>query len=279
MGTLDAAACERMRILVTNDDGVFSPGLSALAEAASKFGDVRIVAPDIEQSSMAHAITSSLPLSHRPVCVKDFEAFRVNGTPADCVGLGLFVWSSVDLVLSGINLGLNVGNAMWHSGTLAAAKQAALLGVRGIALSAPDTAEGSGYDALRPRVEAVLARLLETPELRLVNVNFPLAPRGIRFTRQSVRRYDARIERARDPQGRAIYWFVPRPLDAAEPGTDRWAVENNLVSITPLRLDLTDHDALRGLEEAVNHDKPASSRPDWDSEDLAPSTGTQPGNS
>jgi 5'-nucleotidase len=241
-----------VRILVTNDDGVFSPGLHALAEAASRFGDVRIVAPDVEQSSVAHAITASRPLSQRPTHIGRFEAFRVNGTPADCVGLGIFVWGAADLVLSGLNLGLNVGNAMWHSGTLAAAKQASLLGVRGIALSAPDVAEELGYEELKPHVEAVVERLLDLPHLGLVNVNFPMNPRGMRFTRQSVRHYDGRIERASDPQGREIYWFVPRPLEPAEPETDRWAIENDLTSITPLRLDLTDREALREIR--ASHD-------------------------
>ena len=112
-----------MRILVTNDDGIYSPGLQVLATAAAKFGSVQIVAPDLEQSSVAHAITSSRPLSYRRVRVGGCEALRVNGTPADCVGLGLVIWDGVDVVFSGLNLGLNVGNSMWHSATLAAAKQ------------------------------------------------------------------------------------------------------------------------------------------------------------
>src|SRR3982750_4040464 len=129
-----------MRIIVANDDGVFSPGLAALAEAASRLGDVRIVAPDVEQSSMGHAITSSRPLSYRrPPLPGGFEAYRVNGTPADCVALGAYHWEKVDVVLSGINLGANLGNSLWHSGTLAAAKQATLLGLRGIALSSTVT--------------------------------------------------------------------------------------------------------------------------------------------
>jgi 5'-nucleotidase len=126
-----------MRILISNDDGIYSPGLHALAEMAREFGDVRIVAPDVEQSSMGHAITASRPLTYRRTPIQDFEAYRVNGTPADCVALGTSQWEKVDLVLSGINLGSNLGNSAWHSGTLAAAKQAALLGCRGIALSAP----------------------------------------------------------------------------------------------------------------------------------------------
>src|ERR671922_2598576 len=124
-----------MRILVSNDDGIYSPGILALAEVAAKFGDVRIVAPDVEQSSAGHAITASRPLSYKRTPIKSFEAYRVNGTPADCVALGAYHWEKVDVVLSGINLGTNLGNSIWHSGTLAAAKQAALLGMRGIAFS------------------------------------------------------------------------------------------------------------------------------------------------
>jgi 5'-nucleotidase len=121
-----------MRILVSNDDGVYSPGIAALARSAAKFGDVRIVAPDVEQSSAGHAITASRPVRFRPTRIfEEIEAYRVNGTPADCVALGINQWDHVDVVLSGINLGLNLGNATWHSGTLAAAKQAVLLGVRG----------------------------------------------------------------------------------------------------------------------------------------------------
>ncbi len=120
-----------MRILIANDDGIYSPGIAALAEAAAKFGDVRIVAPDVEMSSAGHSITSSRPLSYKHTPIRGFEAYRVNGTPADCVALGAHLWERVDVVLSGINLGSNLGNSMWHSGTLAAAKQAVLLGMRG----------------------------------------------------------------------------------------------------------------------------------------------------
>ncbi len=123
-----------MRILVSNDDGIYSPGIAALAEVASEFGAVRVVAPDVERSSASHAITSSCPLSYRSTRVGTLTAYRVNGTPADCVALGTHEWESVDLVLSGLNLGFNLGNAIWHSGTLAAAKQAALLGMRGLRL-------------------------------------------------------------------------------------------------------------------------------------------------
>jgi 5'-nucleotidase len=240
-----------VRILVTNDDGIFSPGLSELAGAAAPFGDVRIVAPDIEQSSVAHAITASRPLSHRRTRVGGFEAYRVNGTPADCVALGSHVWGAVDVVFSGVNLGLNVGNSMWHSGTVAAAKQAALLGLRGIAFSAPEAEPEPEYRAIRPYLDRAIKELLALPQLCLVNVNFPSHPHGVLFTRQSVRRYAGGVVPARDPQGREIFWFTPRPLEAAEPGTDRWAIEHDLVSVTPLALDFTDHDALRTFTDRV----------------------------
>jgi 5'-nucleotidase len=258
-----------VRILVTNDDGIFSPGLCQLAKSASEFGDVRIVAPDIEQSSVAHAITASRPLSHRRARVGRFEAFRVNGTPADCVALGCHVWGSVDIVFSGINLGLNVGNAMWHSGTLAAAKQAALLGVRGVAWSAPETGDEPEYSAIRPYLDRVIQQVLQLPQLSLVNVNFPSRPRGVVFTRQSVRRYEGAVVPSRDPLGRDIYWLLARPLEATEGGTGQHAIDHDLVSITPLRLDLTDHGALAKLGEAPDgRRRPFRRRPQVRREEL-----------
>jgi 5'-nucleotidase len=233
-----------VRILVANDDGIYSPGLRALARTAREFGDVRIVAPDVEQSSMGHAITHSRPLRIRRTPIDDFDAYRVNGTPADCVALGVDGWGGADLVLSGINLGYNLGNSIWHSGTLAAAKQAALLGTRGIALSASTGGDEPDFARLEPFVTQVLSVLISEQALQLVNVNFPQAPTGLQWTRQSVRHYDGRVVPDEDPMGRKLYWISIRPVEEVEEGTDLWAVRNNLVALTPLRLDLTDHDAL-----------------------------------
>jgi 5'-nucleotidase len=236
-----------MRILITNDDGVYSPGIAALAQVASRFGEVRIVAPDVEMSSAGHSINATRPLSYKRTPLGAFEAYRVNGTPADCVALGMYNWEKVDIVLSGINLGSNLGNGLWHSGTLAAAKQAALLGTRGIALSAP-AAEEPRFDAIRPCLEEVLQLLLVDTAMTLVNVNFPdQAPRGIRWTRQSVRHYDGKVVPTQDPLGRQLFWFTVTPIEETEEGTDRWAVEHGCVSMTPLRLDLTDEKALAAL--------------------------------
>src|SRR5205807_165308 len=133
---------------------------------------------------------ASRPLTYKrtrlPAEIPGVEAYRVNGTPGDCVGVGTSVWAGVDLVLSGINLGTNLGNALWHSGTLAGARQAALLGLRGIAFSAPATdTEQPEFEALKTSVAATLQMLIGLPSLRLVNVNLPAStPRGILWTRQ-----------------------------------------------------------------------------------------------
>ena len=237
-----------MRILITNDDGVYSPGILALAEVASKFGDVRIVAPDVEMSSAGHSITASRPLSYKRTPLKEIDAYRVNGTPADCVSLGVHQWEKVDIVLSGINMGSNLGNAMWHSGTLAGAKQAALFGLRGIAFSTPSTDQEPNFAVLKPWVEVVIKTLLEVPDVLLINVNLPTGmPQGIMWTRQSVRQYDGKIVAANDPMGRKHFWFTVIPLQHPEDGTDRHAVGQGYVSVTPLRLDLTDNTALAEL--------------------------------
>jgi 5'-nucleotidase len=233
-----------VRLLIANDDGIHSPGLLALAEVARQFGEVRVVAPDVEQSSMGHAITHGRPLSAKRTKLAELEAWRVNGTPADCVALGLAAWDHVDVVLSGVNLGPNLGNSMWHSGTLAAAKQAALLGCRGIALSTPADDAEPDFAALRPWIVQALELLVPRKDMCLLNVNFPPRPKGIRWTRQSVRHYDGRVVPVTDPRGKPLQWITVVPVEFTEEGTDRWAVNQGYVSITPLRLDLTDDAAL-----------------------------------
>ena len=240
-----------MRILIVNDDGIYSPGILALAQVAREFGEVVLVAPDGERSSTGHAVTHSRPLSYRKTPIAGFEAFRVDGTPADCVAVGTSITSGIDVVLSGINIGPNLGNSMWHSGTLAGAKQAALMGNRGIALSAPSASSEAEFERLKPHVREVLELLLPDTGLPLVNVNLPSDPQGLVWTRQSVRHYDGRIVPVQDPLGRQLYWFTVVPLEAAEEGTDRWAIERGLTSITPLRLDLTDLSALARIGQVT----------------------------
>lgn len=236
-----------MRILVSNDDGIFSPGILALARVAAEFGDVRIVAPDVEQSAMSHAITVRRPLHYRKTPIDSFEAYRVDGTPADCVALGTHHWDEVDLVLTGINLGYNLGHNVWHSGTVAAAKQAAFLGIRAVAFSAPYSDTPPDYDALFPYLRRVIEHASVMEDGLLLNVNFPDSPKGMVWTRQSVRHYEGYVIPGEDPMGRMHYWFAEEPREQVEEGTDRWAVEQGYASVTPLRLDLTDEGLLARL--------------------------------
>ncbi len=251
-----------MRILVSNDDGIHSPGLAALAVACRAVAEVHVVAPDVEQSSAGHAITSSRPLWYRRARVLDgVDAWRVNGTPADCVALGVDQWKP-DLVVSGINLGPNLGNAIWHSGTLAAAKQATLLGIRGIAFSTLLDDGTADFDALAPFVRRALDLLLPRDDLRLVNVNLPPRPRGMTWTRQAVKQYDGKVVPGEDPMGRRHYWFTVVPLTGNDPGTDLHAMEYGYVSITPLRIDLTAHDTLEQVRREAPLDPVDTSTPD-----------------
>ena len=241
-----------MRILVSNDDGIFSPGLVALAEVASQFGEVLVFAPDFEQSAVSHAITIQRPLQIHPVkLMKGFEAYRVNGTPADSVAMGLYHWGGADLVLSGINLGSNLGSDLWHSGTVAAAKQGVLLGVQAVAFSQVINGEEPTYDVQKPYIAEVIRMLINRPQgqtPRLVNVNLPKAPKGIRWTHQSVRAYNGKVIESQDPMGRAIFWFAAIPLTEPDENSDRWAVNHDFVSLTPLRLSLTDEEWLAQMQ-------------------------------
>lgn len=241
-----------MRILVSNDDGVFSPGILALAKVAAEFGQVRVVAPDVEQSAMSHAITVRRPLHYTKTEINGIEAFRVDGTPADCVALGTHHWEQVDLVVSGINLGHNLGHNVWHSGTVAAAKQAAFLRIPAVAFSAPYRDGTSDYSVMAPYIRQVITMMQEAGAPLLVNVNFPEAPKGLIWTRQSVRHYEGFVIPGEDPMGRRHYWFSEEPRDKVEEGTDRWAVERDLVSVTPLRLDLTDEEQLARFNGTVS---------------------------
>jgi len=237
-----------MKILVTNDDGIYSPGLVCLAKVASSFGKVIVMAPDIEQSSMGHAITANRPITYKtsPIVFDDIEAYRVNGTPADCVAMGIHIFKDFDIVLSGINMGANLGNSAWHSGTLSAARQAVLFKKRGIALSVSLGGNEVDFDNLSTYVHKALSNVINLNEPELLNINFPQLPDGeITWTKQSVRHYDGKVIASKDPMGRKHYWFTVIPIEDEEEGSDRWAVKQGKISITPMLLDLTDKQFLR----------------------------------
>ncbi|WP_335965784.1 5'/3'-nucleotidase SurE [Galbibacter sp. PAP.153] len=242
-----------MRILVTNDDGIYSPGLACLAKVASTFSEVVVMAPDIEQSSMGHAITSGRPITYKtsPIVFDGLEAYRVKGTPADCVAMGIHLFENFDLVLSGINMGANLGNSAWHSGTLSAARQAVLFNVRGIALSVSLGEEETDFNALETFVKKTLTEVINLDEQKLLNINFPQHPNGnILWTKQSVRQYDGKVIASKDPMGRDHYWFTVVPIESEEKGSDRWTIKQGNISITPMLLDLTDN---KYLEEKIKN--------------------------
>lgn len=238
-----------MRILVTNDDGIFSEGIKLLAEALGEIGEVVVVAPDREQSASGHSLTLSRPLRIRRVRT---HWFTVDGTPTDCVNLavqGLLKEKPPDLVVSGINFGVNLGNDVTYSGTVSAAFEASLQELPAIAFSL-QVEEGysfSGAAALAREIVAVLAAGTLPPGL-LLNVNFPAAaPKGVRWTRLGKRRYQQTVVEKLDPKGQKYYWIAGTPIWERETGTDHEALIEGYVSVTPLHLDLTDY---RELEEA-----------------------------
>lgn len=248
-----------MRILVTNDDGVHAEGLVHLVKVAVQFGDVRVVAPDAQRSACGHGMTMRDPLRVTPARVAGHDGFSVNGLPVDCVNVGLTeCWpDGCDLVLSGINNGPNLGFDVTYSGTAAAAMEAAINGIRGIAVSMAVFADGapfhyeSGTRWLEENMPMLLS--LETPRLTFWNVNVPAIAfdeiNGHKFVAMGDRVYEDRVVRREDPWGRPYYWqggvVVMNP---DQPGTDVGAVNQGYVSITPVTTNWTDRETLTSLQ-------------------------------
>lgn len=252
------SSSERPRILVTNDDGYDAPGIVALAAALGAVGRVVVVAPDREHSGASHALTLRRPLR---VTADGPDRFRVDGTPTDCVHLGVFELAGgrIDLVVSGINRGYNLGDDVTYSGTVAGAMEAALLHVPAIAVSTAAADQGGpDYDGAARFVCELAREVLRRglSEGRFLNVNVPPAPRsGVRVTRQGSRTYRADVIERIDPKGEPYFWIGgPDTTPADEIDGDHRAVRDRCVSITPLHADLTHApslDLLRswGLEE------------------------------
>jgi 5'-nucleotidase len=235
------------RILVTNDDGIFSEGLKLLVKSLEQFGEVVVVAPDREQSATGHSLTLTRPLRMQRL---DQGWYAVDGTPTDCVNLAvlsLLKDAPPDLVVSGINFGLNVGDDVTYSGTVSATFEASLLGIPSIAFS-QEVAEGFSFERSARMAGEFVATVLDeaVPGDLLLNVNFPAAePKGIRFTRLGKRVYQQSVVENVDPRGRKYYWIAGTPVWQEDVGTDHEAVQQGFASVTPLHLDLTDY---RGLE-------------------------------
>ncbi len=239
-----------INVLVTNDDGVFSEGIKALAEAIGEVAHVMVVAPDREQSASGHSLTLHHPLRIRKV--RD-HWFTVDGTPADCVNLaihGLLKEAPPDLVVSGINFGLNLGNDVTYSGTVSATFEASLQKLPAIAFS-QEVAEGFSFERAAGFARLMVGKMIEDglPERLLLNVNVPADPyTGVAITRLGHRFYRQTVVEKRDPRGRRYYWIGGVPEWETEEGTDHAAITSGRISITPLHLDLTDYHGLEGFD-------------------------------
>jgi 5'-nucleotidase len=237
-------------LLVTNDDGIHAAGLKALAEALDDLGDVHVIAPDREQSTVGHALTLHRPL--RADRLGD-RRYSVNGTPSDCVNLGVLglLPAAPAVVVSGINHGSNLGDDVTYSGTVSAAMEGTLLGVPSIAVSLQDP--DAGWEAAARIARLVTMRVLVEglPPNTLLNVNIPgTTPKGIRLTQLGHRVYKDKVVEQTDPRGRVFYWIGAGPPQWDQnDATDMAAIHDGYASITPLHLDLTHFGALARLAD------------------------------
>ncbi len=250
---------EQPLILVTNDDGIQAPGLVAVAQALREVGEVVVVAPERNWSAVGHTKTMHKPLRASEVHFGDgVSAYQASGSPSDCVALALLglVTRRADLVVSGINNGANVGTDILYSGTFAAAAEATIFGVPAFAVSLDIAAFGNYRPAARFAAQ-LAQRMLAMPAGErplLLNVNVPDVPedevRGVEVTRLGERIYqDALVERL-DPRGRRYFWIGGDvPSGVAEEGTDIGALAAGRISLTPIRLDLTDRERMESLRE------------------------------
>jgi 5'-nucleotidase len=248
-----------LKILLTNDDGIYAPGLAALYHEFKSLGEVQVVAPDVEQSAVGHAITLMTPLRVKEVCLDGgLTGFAVSGFPADCVKIAMaeLLPSPPDLVISGINLGPNVGINVLYSGTVSAATEAAILGVKGMAFSLDSYDQNADFGAAARLAREVMEQVRGWGAWNngvCLNVNLPDLPRaevkGVRVTRQDTGPLVEHFERRVDPRRHIYYWLAeinPRP--ALDPDTDYGALAQGYVSVTPIHHDLTDYHSLSDLQ-------------------------------
>lgn len=249
-----------MKILISNDDGVYAPGIRALANEMAALGEITVIAPDRNRSGASNSLTLTRPLRIKKL---DNGHYFVEGTPTDCVHLALtgFLDSSVDLVVSGINEGANLGDDVLYSGTVAAAMEGRYLGYPAIAFSIVGENiqyYDTGAAIARQLVSKLRVNML--PSQTILNVNIPDLPldkiRGIEVTRLGTRHSAEPTIKEYDPRGRPIYWIGPSGMQAdAGPGTDFHAVNQGFVSITPLSLDMTHYkvfDKLTSWVDSIN---------------------------
>jgi 5'-nucleotidase len=248
----------KLKILVTNDDGIDSQGISELASALQEIGDVTIIAPRTEQSAVGHAITMKIPLRVTEYFKNgDFYGYAVDGTPADCVKIGIrnILKDPPDLVVSGINHGSNTAINIIYSGTVSAAREAAIMDIPAMAVSVTSH-NPQHFEYARETVKR-LAQIVAEEGLAkgtLLNINVPDLPadeiKGILITTQGKSKWDDIYEERKDPYGKSYYWLTGTLTETDKKlGTDQFAIKNNYVSVSPIHFDLTDYDTFEKIKE------------------------------
>jgi 5'-nucleotidase len=246
-----------MRILLTNDDGIYAPGIYALYQALKSKHEVVVVAPEAEMSAVGHAITLTLPLRVQEAKKNgSFYGYAVTGTPADCVKIAVqkLLDQPPDIILSGINLGANVGVNVLYSGTVSAATEGSYLGIKSAAISL-DTRENPDF-RFAARFSKEIIRFMIESHMRkgiALNVNIPAVPpeeiSGICLTRQGTARFEESFERRNDPRGNTYYWLSGEtPVEDNNPDSDSVALKKNKITITPVHCDLTCNQELKRLK-------------------------------
>jgi 5'-nucleotidase len=240
-----------MKILLTNDDGIFSEGIQVLKRELTKIGEVVVIAPECERSAVGHSLTLHKPLRIKPIFIKDENfGYAVNGTPTDCVVLGLkfiFKKKKPDLIISGINRGANLGGDLTYSGTVSAAMEGAIHKIPSFAVSiASREAKDFSFASKFSRELAKIVAKNKLPPFSFLNINIPAVKeeeiKGIEITYQSDRCYIGTVEERKDPRGKYYYWIGGTfPKNKAKKGTDVYAIINNKISITPIQLNLTNY--------------------------------------
>ncbi|OQX80261.1 MAG: 5'/3'-nucleotidase SurE [Bacteroidetes bacterium 4484_249] len=246
-------------ILITNDDGVFAPGLRKLIEIARQLGDVVVVAPEESQSGMSHAITVRVPLRLRKITVEEgFIEYSCNGTPVDAVKMGeqLVINGKPDIVLSGINHGSNASVNIIYSGTMAAVLEATIDGIPAIGFSILDYSHSADFSAVDDYVKTIVKNVLENglPAGVCLNVNIPAVSKdkikGIKVCRQADGRWEEEFDKRTDPHNRDYYWLtgIFKNGDSAR-DTDSFALANNFISIVPVNYDFTAPKAIAEIKK------------------------------
>jgi 5'-nucleotidase len=254
-------------ILVTNDDGLFAPGIRKLISIMRSFGRVVVVAPDKGQSGTSHAITIQTPLrlvkQHEE---KDYVEYAANGTPVDCVKLGLKVALSEkpDLLVSGINHGSNANINVIYSGTMAAVIEGCMSRIPSIGFSLDDYSHSADFEPSESFIRRIVEHALEKgiPEATCLNVNIPAVDhkdiQGIRICRQGVGYWDERFDHRTDPRKREYFWLTGEYISLDEfDDTDEWALRNNYVAVVPVKFDLTDYEAMNHFKVLTDNEKMA----------------------